>query len=104
MYIFFNNFKNIQVKRQTRNAQGLSSFGNISIIRGHFRPLNESESAINNIQMSKGFMLMTDLASNIQTGDKIEIEGKEYNVQAMTEIKRAIGTLRYKRCILTYNA
>lgn len=104
MQIFLNNQKNIQVKRATFNSEKLSSYVNINIIRGHFRALNEVEASINGAQYGKGFMLLTDLKSDIITGDKLTINNKEYNVQALTTHNRAIGNIRYKKAILSFNA
>jgi hypothetical protein len=104
MYTFLNNQKNIQVKRASLNAEKLSTYANSSIIRGHFRALTEVEASVNGSQYGKAFMLITDLKSDIITGDKLVIGGKEYNVQALTTQNRGVGNIRYKKAILSFNA
>lgn len=104
MKIFLNNQKNIQVKRATLNAESLSSYTDASVIRGHFRALNDKESAMNGAQYGQAFMLLTDLSSDIIIGDKLIIDGAEYNVQAVVSQNRAVGSIKYKKAILSFNA
>lgn len=104
MYTFLNNQKNIQVKRATRNANNLSTYANSSVITGHFRALSESESSVNGMQYGKGFMLLTSINSDVIVGDKMTIGGKEYNVQTVTSNNRLVGSIKYKRIILSFNA
>ena len=104
MYTFLNNQKNMQVKRASRNANKLSTYANSSIIRGHFRPLTEVEASINGAQYGKGFMIITDIKSDVLAGDKIVIASQEYNVQALINQNRSVGNIRYKKAILTFNA
>lgn len=103
MKIFLNNQKNIQVKRASLNAESLSTYANSSVIRGHFRSLNDKESAMNGAQYGQAFMLLTDMSSDIIIGDKLVIDGAEYNVQAVVAQNRAVGSIRYKRAILSFN-
>ncbi len=103
MKIFLNNQKNIQVKRASLNAESLSTYANSSVIRGHFRALNDKESAMNGAQYGQAFMLLTDMSSDIIIGDKLVIDGAEYNVQSVVAQNRAIGSIKYKRAILSFN-
>jgi hypothetical protein len=104
MKIFLNNQKNIQVKRASLNAEGLSTYANSSVIRGHFRALNEKESAVNGAQYGQAYMLLTDISSDIDNGDKLTINNQNYNVQSVVTQNRVIGSIKYKKAILSFNS
>lgn len=92
-----------QIKRATRNAHNLSSFSVIGSVKGYLKPLSEADSSINGLQYGKGFVFVTSSNSDIKTGDKLEIEGEEYNVQALSNKNQNIGSIRSKRIILSLN-
>ncbi len=95
--------RTIQIKRATRNAHNLSSFSVIGTVKGYLKALSEADSSINGLQYGQGFVLVVNSKAGIKVGDKLEIEGKEYNVQALSNKNQNIGSIRSKRIILSLN-
>jgi len=101
MKLFLN--KTAHVKRATRNANNLSTYAEITQIKGYLRPLNENESSINGLQYGRGYSFTTPSVSDLKAGDKLVINSVEYNVQACADKGQAIGSLNYKKAILSLN-
>lgn len=66
---------------------------------GHFRPMSEEASALNEIQAGKGFDLSVDNKVDITPTDKVIIEGTQYDVKGVKTLK--FQGIEYKKVSLT---
>jgi len=71
------------------NAQGF----------GHFRPMTDEASAINEIQIGKGFELTVDVDIDIDVTDKVIIDGEEYQVNGVQDHK--FQGVEFRKAIMT---
>lgn len=87
------------IKRQTY-VNNKSSFASIGTNSGYLRPLSEEQSSLNGVQFGRGFLLIVEVDVDIQQGDKVTIDSKEYTVQGTANHDRG-GATKYKRCLIT---
>jgi hypothetical protein len=102
MYTFFNSKTNIQIQRATKNANGFSTYANITTCRAYFRALNESEAALNQDQYGKAYMILTDINTDIKIGDRLLINGEKYDVKSLTKNDR-LFSLKYIKANMVVN-
>lgn len=66
---------------------------------GYFRQLDDSASALNQIQIGTGFKLIVEGSDDIIATDKIEIENVEYEVKGVK--LEEFGSISIKELLLT---
>lgn len=98
---FFNQTKNIVLRKETLNDNNLSSYSDVDSFSGYLKPMSRQESSVNGIQYGKSYLLMTPDTVDIQAGDKVLIpDVGEMSVQATTLQDRHIGSIKYKESVL----
>lgn len=66
---------------------------------GHFRPMTDEASAINEIQIGKGFELTVETDISLDVTDKVIIDSTEYQVNGI-QVHKYEG-IAFKKAILT---
>ena len=99
---FFNQTKNLVLRKESLNGNNLSSYSDVMSFSGYLKPMSRKDAGVNGVQWGKAYLLLCDTKINIDTGDKVYLNetGKEWSVQATTIQDRRGGSIKYKESIL----
>lgn len=90
--------KEFSTKRLVRTGNKQSWSTHVTGL-GHFKPLNEEASALNDVQFGKGFELITEEEFDIGVTDKVIIDTVTYEVNGVTPYN--FGGVSFKKAILS---
>jgi len=94
--IFFD--KKFETKRLVK-AGNKSSWTVFTNGFGHFKPMSEEASALNEIQLGKGFELSVPIKIDITATDKVIVDGVQYDVGGVKNLE--FQGITYKKVSLT---
>jgi hypothetical protein len=99
---FFNQTKNLTLRKESLNEHGMSSFSDTITFSGYLKPMSRKDAGVNGAQYGKTYLLFVPLNVDIDAGDKVYSAetDTEYNVQAMTARSKQSGSLSYKEVVL----
>jgi hypothetical protein len=89
----------IQRQVYTGNKSTLTTVG-VTTNRGYLRPLSAEQASANGMQYGQAYELITEVGIDIQTGDKLTIDGGAYTVRGVANHNRG-GLTAYKKYLLT---
>lgn len=99
---FFNQNKNLILRKETTNSNGLSSYSDVLTFNAYLKPMSRKDAGINGLQWGKTYLLLCDNNITIDAGDKVYSSetNQEWSVQATTLQNRHSGSIIYKESIL----
>lgn len=99
---FFNQTKNLQLRKEGVNPNGLSSYSTARTFDAYLKPMSRKDAGVNGVQWGKAYLLLCDVSIAIDAGDKVYLNetGEEWSVQATTIQNRRVGSIKYKESIL----
>lgn len=103
---FFNQTKNLILRKESLNGNNLSSYGDVRSFSAYLKPMSRKDAGVNGMQWGKAYLLLCDISIAIDAGDKVYLNetGEEWSVQATTIQNRRVGSTRYKESILILGA
>lgn len=91
--------KTATIKRQTYVGDK-STFASVGTIKGHLRPLNETQASANGFQFGQIFAFQTAPDADIRESDTVEIDGVEYTCNGVATHDRPPQAVAHKRALL----